>query len=354
MKVALFVRHNSFGGSIKVSRFLYDILKQNGYEVEVVLIRNDENNGFFNDIKTINFTNQNFKKDWFYVRRFLFFKKLIKNINPDIVISTVNLNMPYISIFSKFLGKKVIISEHGNHQNIKKIKKKILRFLSYKLSNIVVLLTKFDLGYFKNFKNCIQIYNPFYVEKIQSKKQNIILFPNRIDKNKRLLFLLKAFLKTDKNLQKKYKIIVCGDGEERQKCEEFAKNNNINLEIKGYVPNINEYYAKSKIVALTSISEGLPNTLIESIFFECARISADCVSGPSELIDNNFDGFLIHVNDINDFSQKLEILMSDNEKIQYFCKNARLREDDFNPDKISKIWLENLKRVANENIAFYK
>ncbi|OPA71630.1 hypothetical protein BB381_03825 [Campylobacter pinnipediorum subsp. caledonicus] len=350
MKVALFFRSNSYGGSNKVAKFIYDILISEGFDVSLYATSSKLcNDGYFNNIPHKCIKIPRFNRDWFYIQRIKYFKKLVLETNAELIITTVNLNQPMLSIMSSYVNKKVIISEHGNHNGITSLKKKFLRYLTYKKASMVTFLTKFDMDYFNKLQNKRLVRNPMYVENINIdiKKENIILFPSRVDKNKRLMFLLKAFCCVDRNIRDKYSILVCGDGDEDLKQESvlYAKENNINLQILGFVSNISEYYAKSKIVALTSLSEGLPNILIESIFFNCARISVDCISGPNELIKDGYDGFLSELNDIAGFSKKLNMLMQDDSLIDKFCNNALDKKSEFAPENIQKIWIEIINKV---------
>ncbi|AQW81743.1 glycosyltransferase [Campylobacter pinnipediorum] len=352
MKVALFFRSNSYGGSVRVARFIYDILLSEGFNVILYATSSKLcNNGYFNNIPHKHIKIPRFNRDWFYIQRIKYFKKLVLETNAELIITTVNLNQPMLSIVAGYMNIKIIISEHGNHTGVTSLKKKILRYLAYKKASMVTFLTNFDMDYFNKLQNKRLVRNPMCIESFNKniKKENIILFPNRIDKNKRLIFLLKAFSYIDRNIRDKYSIIVCGDGDEKLKQESvlYAKENNINLQILGFVSNISEYYAKSKIVALTSLSEGLPNILIESIFFNCARISVDCISGPNELIKDGYDGFLSELNDIVGFSKKLSMLMQDDSVIDKFCNNALDRKGEFAPENIQKIWIEIINKVLN-------
>lgn len=344
MKVALLFRSNSFGGSVRIARFIYDILIKNGREVLAMSCRDGADNGYFNDVEYKKLNIKRYSKDWFYTQRFDFFKNIFAEF--DAVVTTLNPNYPFIPIIAKKMGKKVLISEHGNHLGIISLKKKIFRFLSYKSADLITFVNLFDFEYFSNFKNTMLVRNPMLLNLNVdlNHKENIVLFPSRLDKNKRFDFLLSAFAKIDYEIRKNYKMVVCGDGEFKDKYENFAKQNKINLEILGFVKDIQNYYAKSKIVALTSKSEGFANILMEAIFFNCARISVDCKAGPSELIKDNYDGFLSSQNDINEFAKKLEILLKDSKTMEKFIKNANLRKDEFMPEMIEKKWLEAFNR----------
>ncbi|WP_260173473.1 glycosyltransferase [Campylobacter sp. 19-13652] len=178
-----------------------------------------------------------------------------------------------------------------------------------------------------------------------AQKENIVLFPSRLDKNKRLDFLICAFSLLDDELKRSYKIVVCGDGEERASGERLAKSLGINLQVLGFVKDIQNYYAKAKVVAMSSRSEGFGNVLVEAIPFDCARISTKAIAGPAELIKDGWDGFLSEIDDVNEFSQKLGLLLRDDGLRAEFCKNARARLAEFDPKHIAQKWVDLANRA---------
>lgn len=70
-------------------------------------------------------------------------------------------------------------------------------------------------------------------------------------------------------------------------------------------------YAKHKIFVLTSLSEGMPNVLMEAMASGCACVSTDCDFGPSELIHDGENGLLVPVHDVNAIAARLCRLLED-------------------------------------------
>lgn len=134
---------------------------------------------------------------------------------------------------------------------------------------------------------------------------------------------MKAVSKISPEILKSWKIIIAGDGEERKNLENLARELNVNVCFAGFVKNIDELYAKAKIVVVTSRAEGFCNILMESIFFNCARISTNCVAGPSDLINDGVDGFLCAVDNENEIAKKLEILIKDEKFKRQICLGCK-------------------------------
>jgi GalNAc-alpha-(1->4)-GalNAc-alpha-(1->3)-diNAcBac-PP-undecaprenol alpha-1,4-N-acetyl-D-galactosaminyltransferase len=95
------------------------------------------------------------------------------------------------------------------------------------------------------------------------------------------------------------------------------------IELTGKVENVDNYLIGSKIFAFTSTSEGFPNSLGEALRAGLACVSYDCVAGPSDMIKDGSNGYLVKVGDEDSFRKKLEILMSREDIRASFSKNAR-------------------------------
>ncbi|WP_172199897.1 glycosyltransferase [Campylobacter sp. RM16188] len=343
-RICLVIYINMLGGSIKVARAVYDALVDEGFEVSVLSVLKSDQEGFFDDVEM---TNLNLETSGFLRNSFLEFKKFFAKNKFDLIISFAGFGA-YPLAFAK-ANSKLIISEHGNHTNHKNLLSKTLVNLAYKKADFITFLTKFDYDFYA-LKHSAIIKNPFFMasdgdEKIT--KENIILFPSNLSSNKRLEFLINAFALIPPSRRNGYKIVVCGAGDIR-KYQNLADEKSVSIEFAGAVKDIENFYQRAKIVALTSLSEGLSNILIEAIFFDCARISVDCICGPSELIKDGFDGFLCGLNDETEFAKKLEILINDEKKAQEFIINARARKDEFKLENFRRSWLKIVNDVLKQ------
>ena len=90
-------------------------------------------------------------------------------------------------------------------------------------------------------------------------------------------------------------------------------------------------------------SEGFPNALGEAMSHSLACISFDCEAGPSDLIDNGVNGFLVKEHDHNDYMDKLKILIN-NESIRVdFGRKATSKVSIYSVEKVGRQYLEVLK-----------
>lgn len=151
------------------------------------------------------------------------------------------------------------------------------------------------------------IFNP-YINKLQKKKyfkkQKIILSIGRLCKQKNFETLIKAF-KIFLNGKDNYKLIILGHGPDKEKLIAISKKLKIykNIQFKGWVPNTTPYLKKSKIFVLTSLYEGLPNSLIDAVNHEVPTVSTKC-SGSEDIL-NFKNGVYFNFKDHHELAKKM-------------------------------------------------
>ncbi|KQI09699.1 hypothetical protein K777_09810, partial [Campylobacter coli CVM 41970] len=81
--------------------------------------------------------------------------------------------------------------------------------------------------------------------------------------------------------------------------------------------------------------------LIESANYSIPSISFDVKTGPKEIIDNKRSGFLIEDGNLQEFANKLQILMQDEDLRKKFGKNAKEKvRKEFSKEVIMKKWIK--------------
>lgn len=354
MKILFVIPNIGKGGAERVLSVLANYLN-NKHEIEILKFDNDEPFYEISDkIKIINL-NENTQGSTITSKVIRMVKKIfalrneLKKSNADIVISFLD-NTNILTLIANFgVGKKIIITEHINYNFLQGFWR-VLRRLTYPFADGLTVLTRYDYERYPYVKNRTIMPNPmFEIPEISGfKKENLILSAGRLIPHKDFKTFLKALNLVDSKLLKGWKIVIAGDGSERENLQNLANELNLNIDFVGFVSNLHEYYAKAKIIAVTSTQEGFCNILMESIYFDIARISTDCIAGPSELINNGKDGFLCEVGDEKGVAEKLEILMRDENLREEFIKNANLRRDDYSVETIGKKWLEFINLIVEK------
>ncbi|MDD5422976.1 MAG: glycosyltransferase family 4 protein [Candidatus Omnitrophica bacterium] len=147
------------------------------------------------------------------------------------------------------------------------------------------------------------------------------------------MFLDAAKKISDRKLSAKVKFLVIGDGELKEDLAVYAKKLGIEKDVifTGWVQDLPMVYADLDIVALTSLNEGTPVSLIEAMASARAVI-ATSVGGVGDLIADGSNGVLTTAQDTDGFSGKLLGLIED--RSGRLAMGGRARE--FVRDRYSK------------------
>ena len=263
---------------------------------------------------------------------------------PDFLIAHLIISLPLILFFFFKFKTKLIIRISGTPKL-----NKIRRFFWTLFSKNVHIVTcptqsslkKLDALKIFPKKKLKLLYDPIlkinYIntkkkEKIDNKfiKTDYILSIGRLTKQKNFSLLINAF----KEITKEYpslKLIILGEGEERKKLEKLIRDLSLKniVFLEGYKKNIFNYIYNCECYISTSLYEDPGFTLIESGFLNKPVIAADSNTGPSEILNNSYNGFLFKNNDkislINQYLQfkKLssEEVMNKKINLKKFSKN---------------------------------
>lgn len=277
--------------------------------------------------------------------------KIIKKENIKLIIGfTTTANILSV-IIAKLLKLPVIISERANPYIFKpnKLWAK-LRDIFYPKCNVLVLQTKYSKSFYENKippKKIAILPNPLSkpltdLKDSSVKKENIILNVGRLDKNKSQDLLIRAFSKINYT---NWKLVLVGEGNKKNEYQRLVTSLNLDDHVifTGAIKNVHYYYNKAKIFAFTSQSEGFPNALTEALHFGLACVSTNCKSGPSELIKQNINGYLIPVNNEQQLIKKLNKLTENNEIIKKMGVNASISTNKYLQSNVIKMWYKVIK-----------
>lgn len=109
-----------------------------------------------------------------------------------------------------------------------------------------------------NFVECTEKFIP------EEQRKEQFVFAGRLDKLKGIDILLEAWKQMG---EKAPKLIVCGTGPMEEWCRKFSTENKINVEFRGFVPNVEvlKIIAYSKALVLpTQWYEGFPMSIVEA------------------------------------------------------------------------------------------
>lgn len=140
---------------------------------------------------------------------------------------------------------------------------------------------------------------------------------------------------------------VLGDGSDFEKCKAYGKELNIDKRITWYGWQskpwevVRKEIKKVSALLLTSSFEGFPMTLLEAMSYGVPCISANCISGPEDIIQPGINGHMYQPGDIKGLASLLN---------KYTSGNIELVHDDI-PSTISEFYSSTYFDRLNESIS---
>lgn len=176
----------------------------------------------------------------------------------------------------------------------------------------VVLLTHQDLELWGNRDNMCYIPNPlsFRSDDKADLSQKQIIAVGRLISQKGFDLLIEAF----NNIAPQFKdwnLSIWGSGQDHTLLQNMIDQYNLSNRIKINAPvnNISQQMLKSSIFVFPSRYEGFGLVLTEAMECGLPCVAFDCECGPREIIDDNRNGLLVKVGDVESLSSALSSLM---------------------------------------------
>lgn len=281
---------------------------------------------------------------WFTLKTLYFIRKTLNRIEPDAILSFGELWNSFVLLSCIGCNLPIFVSDRNQPgKNIGFVQETLRKYLYPKAKGIIAQTNVAKNVLFEKTKHrtIAVVGNPIPFSEIKEdiNRENIVLTVGRLIDTKHHDALIKSFVKIRIG---NWKLIIVGDDaikqRNREKLELLVKNLNANefVIIAGKSNNVQEFYQRAKIFAFTSSSEGFPNVIGEAMMAGLPVVAFDCIAGPSEMVHNDSNGFLIPLFDYNQLENKLLSLMTNDILIKKMSKNACESIRGFNAQNISK------------------
>ncbi|MCF2828339.1 MULTISPECIES: glycosyltransferase [unclassified Pseudoalteromonas] len=157
-------------------------------------------------------------------------------------------------------------------------------------------------------KKAHTIYNPVVSENLLTLAQehvehpffdsnNIVLVAaGRLNVQKDYGTMLQAFaLLTQQHPDKPFKLLILGNGELEEQLKTHIEALGIadKVDLYGFTDNPYKFIRKADLFVMSSLWEGLPNAMVESLAIGKPVVSCDCVAGPREILKDGQLGTLV-------------------------------------------------------------
>jgi len=355
VKIAFLINSMAGGGAERVMSILLKNLSRKDRKIFLILLENEVYYDIPEDVEIIKLNSKYFG--------FLKLKRIIKEKEINLVFSFLN-RSNYTNVLAKKAGHKIYLSERINPSQMHKkgLKGLINRSLTKKLYPEADLILANSLGGRNSLINDFSInphkikviYNPINFEEIQSLSQkpleseyeNIFKYPTiinvgRLGKEKGQESLIQAFNEVKKEIPEA-KLIILGEGKLARKFKKLIRRLGLEADVflLGWQKNPFKFIKNSRVFVLSSLWEGLPNTLIEAMACRVPVISTDCPSGPDEIIDDNENGILVPLNDVKNLAFEIKKVLKNPTLADRLSINAKKRAQDFSIDNIKNQYEE--------------
>src|SRR5699024_7229876 len=141
-----------------------------------------------------------------------------------------------------------------------------------------------------------------------------------------------------------------GQGETPQQLADLIESLRVGDRIirRGYDPLANERFRDASYSILSSRSEGQGLVLLESMAAGCIPIAYDVRYGPSDIITDGVNGFLVSPDDIDELTRTVKHVTSmSNAELDRMRHAAVERARDFMPDTIVQLWAEVIQNALD-------
>jgi glycosyltransferase involved in cell wall biosynthesis len=182
-----------------------------------------------------------------------------------------------------------------------------------------------------------------FIKSNESNSPFKVLFVGRLVAQKNLFFLLKIaseIIKKDQSIM----FDIVGNGTLRQELEDEC----ISLKIKNNVifhgeianSDLPKFYQYADLFILTSYYEGFGRVIIEAGAYKLPVLSTK-ITGPEDIIQDRFNGYLFEINDWKGFVEIIILLKNNPEKRTTMgLNNFNLVNERYSPNVLKEKWID--------------
>ncbi|WP_027375722.1 glycosyltransferase family 4 protein [Kaistella palustris] len=331
--------------SIKASA----LAKQHGYAVAIVVLNDAHKNPFyiFNpkiELMTIQVGGNALS----YIAKYKNgLQQAVDLFNPDVIsVCDDGLKAYFIPHFIK-TSAKIIYERHvskliGTRDDNGIIKNAVTSSKWWLMENLArkfdryVVLTPGNRREWTTLQNMQVIANPlpFSSSRTSTQKNKIVICVGKIGYQKGQDLLVKAWSQVHSQFPD-WQLHLYG-----KENLDFLDTNNLKENIHYFPPekNIDQKYLESSICVMSSRFEGFGMVLVEAMEFGLPCVSFACDYGPSDIIVDGVDGFLVQKEDVTALSKQLTVLLGDEDLRVKMGKKAKENVQRFAPAEIVNNW----------------
>ena len=283
-------------------------------------------------------------------------RQFLKENGIDVLIACGALFYPICVLACRGIQTKSICWEHSDPEGNKDHRGQYwARRFGIRKSDLNVVLTKRALRVFKEkygAENTIQIYNPvdpavFEAASEYNSQSKKIISVGRLTYQKNF----QAAIKVASSVLPQFpdwQWDVYGQGEDLEELVKLTEEAGVSsqMHFKGQVTDLYQRYKQYSIMVMTSRYEGFPMTLLEGLGNGLPLISFDIPTGPSEIIKDGENGYLVHPFIEKEMEERLTALIEDDDLRFSMSNSSKQVSNMFSQKEIVAKWTATLQQVC--------
>lgn len=281
---------------------------------------------------------------WSYFRRIRKLRAALAMARPNAVLSFIDTSNVMTLLACAGARWRVVVSERSNGAANERMSPiwRALRVATYWTADAVVSQTP-DAARWISHRCRVQatvIPNPLRaLPDIESPRELMVLAVGRLSREKGFDLLIWAFSGLAQEFVD-WRLVIIGDGPERSSLLCLGEQLGLGerIELRAPERNIESWMASAGLVVQPSRFEGFPNVVLEAMGMGAAVISANCRSGPAEIIKDGVNGRLVPVEDVAVLVRVMSELMRHPEERARLGNEARRVRQDFRQDLVMQKW----------------
>lgn len=276
--------------------------------------------------------------------RILTLRKLVLEVRPCAILSFLT-ESNVLSILAKVgLKTRIIVSERVQpalHTSLP-WKWRLMRVLLYAWADDVVAQTRDAAQWLESrcrlsvrvIPNALRI-----LPELSGERRPVVVAVGRLTRQKGFDLLLRAFARIAAR-HADWSVAIIGEGEERESLTLLRSELHLDdrVQFVGQTPDVVTWMAHAGLVVQPSRFEGFPNVVLESMGLGAAVISADCRSGPADLIQEGVNGRLVPVEDVDALAIAMAELIANPSERARLGQAAYSVRERFRQDTVMNLW----------------
>jgi GalNAc-alpha-(1->4)-GalNAc-alpha-(1->3)-diNAcBac-PP-undecaprenol alpha-1,4-N-acetyl-D-galactosaminyltransferase len=279
-----------------------------------------------------------------YTRRIRKLRGILANARSDAVLSFIDTSNVMTLLACMGLPLRVVVSEriNGAANSCIPWPWRALRIATYWRADAVIAQTPDAARWISNLcgVKAVDIPNPLRaLPDADGPRESMVLAVGRLAHQKGFDLLIRAFSGILSEFPT-WRLVIIGAGPDHSELLRLREQLGLDdcVEFRSPVKDIESWMSRAGLVVQPSRFEGFPNVVLEAMGMGAAVISADCRSGPSEIISDGVNGRLVPVEDTAMLTRvMIELLRHPGERARLGSEAKKVRQR-FRQDLVMKQW----------------